>query len=42
VSCGGDHCRIQCDCEEVGCEPGDFAACEGDCNCVRDVCGVEE
>ncbi len=41
VTCGGDHCQVQCNCEEVGCEPEDFAACEGDCNCVKDVCGVE-
>lgn len=41
AECGDADCQVQCDCEEIGCEPEDFAACEGDCDCVRDVCGVK-
>jgi hypothetical protein len=41
VECGGSQCEVSCDCDEVGCDPDDFSACEGDCDCVKNVCGGE-
>ena len=40
LSCGSEECEINgCDCETLGCEEPIFEACEGDCDCIKDICG---
>lgn len=41
VSCGSEHCAESgCECETGGCsEANNFAACDGNCDCSKNVCG---
>ena len=38
VECGGSKCKTKCLCEEVGCNLPKLEACQGDCDCIKDVC----
>ena len=43
TGCGSEHCETEgCDCgiNEIGCtEENNFEACEGNCDCIKEVCG---
>lgn len=40
LNCGSEHCLEKgCSCEEIGCEPPSYEACEGNCSCIETVCG---
>lgn len=39
ISCGSEDCKLRgCDCDEIGCEKEIYEACEGSCECIKDVC----
>jgi len=39
-SCGSEDCATEgCNCDVEGCEEPDFEACNGDCDCLKEVCG---
>jgi hypothetical protein len=40
ISCGSEHCAQEgCECEEGCSEENNFKACDGNCECVEEVCG---
>lgn len=39
TSCGGVLCQEQCLCDEKNCEYPDYLACEGNCDCEKNICG---
>jgi hypothetical protein len=41
LSCGSEHCETEgCECEDVSCDTeNNYLACEGDCDCIKTVCG---
>lgn len=39
TGCGGTECREQCLCEQETCETPEYKACQGNCDCQREVCG---
>ncbi len=44
VTCGSEHCAEEgCNCDVGGVsnctEENNFAACEGECDCIKDICG---
>lgn len=42
VACGSEQCQedgCECEVDETACMPPDYIACEGDCDCINDICG---
>lgn len=39
VGCGGTQCQEQCLCEQETCKAPEYKACEGNCDCQKQVCG---
>ena len=42
VGCGGPRCQDEYLCEQERCETPEYKACEGDCQCQKEICGEEQ